>query len=222
MSLVVHGRHVEMPNVRVVSWLDDPKVAPKVTDGKARTIAPTGIVLHTSRGQRGGVRSGSRPSNRAETLALYQSRTERQVSWHLTVDTDGDVLQQADVASWMCWHASHANGWTLGVEMVQHPDTGDLWQTQVDATVAVVEVLCREIQIPRRVPVDAKGNPFVGPVHAWQEKSEGGAQGSWQGVLGHRHLTTNRGPGDPGDGIFRALLAAGFEGVDVTALARRP
>lgn len=212
LGLVINSRRVAVPGVNVVTWLDDAKRAPPVTDGRARTKPPTAVCLHTSRGQRGAVRPGSRPSSRAETLALYQSRTARQVSWHLTIDTDGDVLQQADLVTWMCWHATHANGWTVGIELVQHPDTGDLWQVQVDAAVQVVTAICDTLGIPKRVPVDAEGAPIQGTVQAWQEASEGGAQGAWAGVLGHRHLTCNRGPGDPGDSIFRALLKAGFAG----------
>ena len=213
-GLIVAGARVEVPGVSVTTWLDDPKRAPRVTDGKARTKPPTAIILHTSRGVRGNVRDGSRPSERAEILARYQARTEREVSWHITVDTDGDVLQQADVSTWTCWHAGHANGWTVGIEMVQHPDTGDLWRAQVDATVAVVSALCDSLAIPRRVPVGADGAASLALVPSWQStKAKGGKATQWPGVLGHCHLTTSRGPGDPGAGIFAALLAAGFEGV---------
>ncbi len=219
-SLVIDGHRVPVPGVPDgAAWLDDPARAPLVRDGKTRDPARvTGIVLHTSRGVPGVVRPGSRPSNRAELLARYQANTERDVSWHLTIDTDGAVIQSCDTASWMAWHAGHANGWSVGIECAQHPDTSDLWQVQVASLVAVVEVLCRELRIPRRVPVGADGRPFAGVVRAWQEASEGGRQEPWAGVLGHRNLTTHRGPGDPGDALFEALLAAGFEAVPVAAI----
>lgn len=213
VGLIIDGARVPVPGVRVCTWRDDPKRAPRVTDGATRTVKPVAIVLHTSRGVRGVVRDGARASTRAETLALYQTRTAREVSWCATVDTDGDVLQQCDAATWTCWHAGHANRWTVGIEMVQHPDTGDLWRAQVDATVAVVRVLCDTLGIPRRVPVGADGRPVVGVVPSWQSAAKGGAATRWPGVIGHRHLTTDRGPGDPGDAIFEALLAAGFAGV---------
>lgn len=214
-GLIIGGSRVPVPGVSVVTWIDDPKRAPKITDGKVRRVAPSAVCLHTSRGVRGNVQPGARPSSRAETLALYQSRTERQVSWHLTIDTDGDVLQQEDLSTWMAWHASHANGWTVGIELVQHPDSGDLWQAQIDAAVSVVAAICDTLSIPKRIPVDATGSPVRGVVKAWQEASEGGRQGSWSGVIGHRHLTINRGVGDPGDWIFLALLARGFAGETV-------
>jgi hypothetical protein len=212
-ELVIGGKRVPVPGITDgATWLDDPARAPRVTDGKPRDASKVrGIVLHTSRGVRGSVREGARPSSRAETLALYQARTEREVSWHLTVDTDGTVLQQADAALWTAWHASHANGWTVGIECVQQPDSGDLYRVQVVALVAVVEALCGALAIPRRVPVDAHLRPLAGPVRAWQSAGEGGRGEKWPGVLGHRNLTKNRGAGDPGDGVFEALLAAGFE-----------
>lgn len=206
---------VEAPEV--ITYLSDPHVAPRVTDGKARARETvTGIVLHTSRGVRGHVRPGALPSKRAELLALYQARTTRDVSWHFTVDTDGTVIQQADAALWMCWHASHANGWSVGIECVQQPDSGDLYEVQIKALVAVVEALCAALGIPRRTPVGPDGRPWPGLIAEHREASEGGRQQPFAGVLGHRALTSNRGPGDPGDAVFEALLAAGFEGAPVT------
>jgi hypothetical protein len=135
------------------------------------------------------------------------------VSWHITVDSDGDVLQQADLSTWMAWHASSANGWTLGIECVQHPDSGDLWTKQLEALVSVCRTICAALSIPRTVPVDAHGKPFSGVVKAWQEKGEGGQGKRFAGLVGHRNLTRNKGPGDPGDAVFMALLAGGFSGV---------
>ncbi len=213
-GLVVDGARVPVPGVAdVCTWLDDPKRAPPVTDSSRRREPVVAVVLHTSRGVRGTVRPGARPSERAELLARYQARTEREVSWDITVDTDGTVLQQNDPARRACWHASHANAWTLGIEMAQHADTGDLWQVQIDACVAVVGALCGALAIPRRVLVGADGAPLGGQVKALQPAKEGGRGERWAGVIGHHHLTRNKGEGDPGADVFRALLAAGFEGV---------
>ena len=212
-GLLINGVRYPVPGVPVITWADDPKRAPRATDGRVRVNAPTGIVLHTSRGVPGGVREGSRVSTRAEQLARYQASTPRDVSWHITVDSDGDVLQQADLSTWMAWHASSANGWTLGIECVQHPDSGDLWTKQLEALVSVCRTICAALSIPRTVPVDAHGKPFSGVVKAWQEKGEGGQGKRFAGLVGHRNLTRNKGPGDPGDAVFMALLAGGFSGV---------
>jgi hypothetical protein len=50
-------------------------------------------------------------------------------------------------------------------------------------------------------------------VRAWQERSEGGRGERFSGLVGHRNLTRQRGPGDPGDAVFEALLKGGFSGV---------
>lgn len=217
LGLVIGGARVPVPGVaELVTWLDDPHVAPPITHHTSpRKRPPTAIVLHTSRGVRGTVRPGSFPSSRAELLAHYQARTERKASWDLTIDGDGTVIQQSDPATNYTWHACHANGWSIGIECVQQRDSGDLWSVQLDALVAVVGVLCEAFQIPTRTIVNGDGKPHAGIVRAWQEADEGGRQGSWAGVIGHRNLTTHRGDGDPGDGVFDALLVAGFSGVPV-------
>jgi hypothetical protein len=213
MSLVVNGQGLDVPGVKVTSWLDEPKRVPQAKDGRVRATVPTGVVLHTSRGVPGVIRSGARASGVAEALARYQADSARDVSWHLTVDTDGEVLQSCDVSAWMAWHACSANGWTIGIELAQHPDSGDLWSVQVDALVATLDVLCRALRIPRCLPVDGAGKPVATPVKAWQEKSEGGRGERFVGVVGHRNLTRNRGPGDPGDAVMAALLGRGYVGI---------
>jgi N-acetyl-anhydromuramyl-L-alanine amidase AmpD len=224
-GLVIAGQRVVVPGAEVVTWLDDPSRAPPVTDGKRRDASKVlAICLHTSRGQRGAkLRKGARASTRAEALARYQATTARDVSWHLTIDTDGTVLQSADLATWMCWHAGHANGWTVGVELVQHPDSPDLWEAQLAALVAVCAAASEALAIPRRIMADAAGAPLTVPVVALLSEAArsrdgkllGGLGERWPGVLGHCNVVPDhvRGPGDPGDLPFRALLAAGWQGV---------
>lgn len=216
-GLVIDGRRYVVPGVNVVSWLDDPTRAPKVTDGWRRGASKVeGFVLHTSRGKMAQVKPGARPSTKDEALALYQARTKRAVSWHLTVGTDGDVYQQADLSTWMCFHAETANGWTVGLELAQHDDDASLYQEQLDAMVAVVAVACEVLSIPKRVMVDAAGRPVLTPVPALVLKKHGGAREErFEGVLAHANLVpaTIRGPGDCGPAPLEALLRAGFEGV---------
>jgi hypothetical protein len=232
-GLVIAGQRVTVPSTEVVTWLDDPRRAPPVTDGVRRKPEKAqAICLHTTRGVKGArLREGSRSSTRAEALARYQATTARDVSWHLTIDTDGTVVQSADLATWMCWHAGHANGWTVGVEIVQHPDTPDLWQVQLDALVRVCDAVSTALAIPRRVLVDARGAPVLRPVKALLSEAArgprlpdgspgpllGGLGQRWSGVVGHCQLVPDhvRGPGDPGDLPFRALLAAGWQGASL-------
>ena len=206
-GIVIDGRRVPVPGAEVVTWLDDDAV-PRVKDGHTRAAsAVKAIVLHTVHGKVGPLADrASAPSTRAERYARYQASTSRDVSWHFTVDTDGTIVQSCDAATWMAWHATAVNPWTIGIEMVQESD-GTVYRPQLAVVVALCDVLCASLGIERRVPA-INGAPIVGVVERLT-----GRHGSWSGVFGHRHQTTNRGPGDPGDHIFRALLAAGYAGV---------
>lgn len=205
-GLVIGGARVPVPGVEVVTWLDDPRI-PQATDGRARRTPPVALVLHTVHGRLGPLRPGLSASTRAEVYARYQARTGRDVSWHLTVDTDGTVVQSTDLVTWTCWHAGQVNGWTIGLELVQDND-GSLYAGQLDALVKLTDAICAALAIPRRVPVDRQGRPVRGVIPRLE-----GAPHPWEGVFGHRHQTHNRGPGDPGDHPFLALLAAGYQGV---------
>jgi hypothetical protein len=208
VTLIIDGQRVETPGLETISWLDDPAV-PRVKDGRRRVPqSARAVVLHTVHGKLGPLSDvPSVPSVRAERYARYQAGTAREVSWHLTVDTDGTIVQSADIAAWTCWHATAVNGWTVGIELVQEAD-GTVYRPQLAAVVALCDLLCARLGIERRVPARG-GVPIVGVVPRLT-----GTDGPWSGVFGHRNQTRNRGPGDPGSSVFLALLAAGYAGVD--------
>lgn len=225
-GLIIDGVRVPVPGVRVTTWVDDPKRAPPITDGRAITKRPIAFVWHTSKGILcRAAAPDAIPSTRAEDLALYQSRATREVSWHLTGDTDGDVIQQADPARWQCWHAGGANAWSLGAELVQRDATGTLTAPQIRAAADVTDAVCLALAIPRRVLVGADGTPWTRQVKDLQSAKAGGRGLTWSGVIGHVHLTTDRGPGDPGPLIFAELIARGYARHVVSAdgrIAREP
>jgi hypothetical protein len=208
VTLVIDGQRVETPGMETISWLDDPAV-PRVKDGRRRVPqSARAIVIHTVHGKLGRVADApSAPSVRAERYARYQAGTAREVSWHITVDTDGTIVQSADVAAWTCWHATAVNGWTVGIELVQESD-GTVYRAQLAAVVALCDLLCARLGIERRVPARG-GVPIVGVVPRLT-----GTDGPWSGVFGHRNQTRQRGAGDPGSSVFLALLAAGYAGVE--------
>lgn len=211
LGLVINRSRVLVPGVSVTTWLDDPKRAPPITDGRSISAPPRAFVWHTSKGIIcRTLAPDAIPSTIAETLALYQSRTEREVSWHITVDTDGDVLQQADPARWMCWHAGSANAWSLGAELVQRDATGTLTAPQIRAAADVTDAVCLALAIPRRVLIGPDGAPWTKQVKDLQSTKAGGRAQTWAGVIGHVHLTTDRGPGDPGPMIFEELISRGY------------
>jgi hypothetical protein len=101
-GLVIHGARVTISGVRVVSFLDDPRLALKLPeDGR---LAPgrhvTGIVLHTTRGDDPQV---IKPGLGVSTRAGYDlvddwSSDHRCAGAHRAIDHDGTVYCLADLA----------------------------------------------------------------------------------------------------------------------------
>ncbi len=219
MSLVLDGRKIETPGLETVSFLDDPKV-PRATDHNPRELPIVGGLLHTVSGKRGPIRPGGKPSSRDFTYAVYQAHTERDVSWDATGDTDGSTTISNDPARRYTWHAGApaVNRQTIGIEQVQDAD-GAQYEVQIRAEVQLIELYCTHLFLPRRTPVDQDGKPYAGLLD----------ERLFAGIYGHRNLwtltkkgerTTMKPWGDPGDAIFNALLAAGFEAVPIDAHGR--
>lgn len=218
MSIVLNSQKIETPGLETVSWLDDPKV-PKATDTNARTMWIRAIVLHTVHGKVGNIRPGNAPpSTRAESYAKYQANSSGDVSWDYTIDTDGTIIVSNDPVKFYTWHASAVNPWTIGIELVQESN-GDLWEGQIAKTVTFLDFITRELAdreqpIQRQVPMGPLGKPVRGVIPRIANAS---SAKSVVGIIGHRNQTRNRGPGDPGDHIFEALLKAGYKGMNLDA-----
>lgn len=218
MSIVLGGQKIETPGLETVSWVDDPKV-PKATDTNRRTMWIRAIVMHTVHGKVGNVRPGNAPpSTRAEVYAKYQANTSRDVSWDYTIDSDGTIVASNDPMVSYTWHATSVNPWTIGIEMVQESN-GDIWEGQIMAVVKFLDFLTHELAkrghpIQRQVPMTADGKPVRGVIPRIENASDAK---SVVGIYGHRNQTTSRGPGDPGDHIFDALLRAGYKGMNIDA-----
>lgn len=226
MSLVLNGARVETPGRDTRSWLDDPSL-PQIgdrrgDDGFRRSPGDvTGVTAHASKGKVGPLLPGLGPAAEdAERLARYQDGTDRDVSWHFTVDRDGTVVQSADPGLWACWHAGQVNGRTVGIELVQRSDMA-LYAGQVEAFVWLVGLLCDRYGVPRTVPVGPDGRPWAKIIPELMKAPEGDSGRSWRGVYGHRNCSRRRGVGDPGDPPMAALLAAGFAPVPLDRKGRR-
>lgn len=216
MSLILNGQKVPTPGLQTISWMDDPAV-PRATDGSPRLEMIRAVVMHTVHGKVGRLLPGSKPSTRAKVYAKYQANTSRDVSWDYTIDTDGTVIVSNDPLTRFCWQATSVNPFTIGIEMVQE-DNGDLYAEQIAAAVRFLEVLVAELgdrghYIQRQFPMKA-GRPVVGVV---QRIADANRARTVTGMYGHRNQTNNRGPGDPGDYIYTALAAAGWQGFDYDA-----
>lgn len=133
---------------------------------------------------------------------------------HLVVDSAGTVVCLADLALVTAYHAEASNPWSIGIEMVQGRD-GSLRRATIDATARLVAAICDAVGIPEQMP----RGPYRGaPLRRMESVDTAGRHQlggpDCVGVFGHRDNTSARGRGDPGDAIWTALAALGFEGVD--------
>lgn len=218
MSIVYNSTAVEVPGFKSISYLEDPKVSPQITDFDARKYRVRAIVIHTTSGScaKGVVLPGRRPTDdKAAVEARYQTRSSRSVSWDFTVGRDAVILCQNDTAKNYSWHATSWNNRSIGFELVQNDD-GSLYADQIAAAVALIDTLTRLHGIQRQIPWDKTHDK---PVLAMIDRAdEHGAKGlNMVGVFAHVNNTKNRGPGDPGPAPFRALKDAGYECFDFQA-----
>lgn len=224
MSVVLNDVKMEVPGVKTLSWLDgNPKIK-RVTDKNPRKRQTRVIVCHTHHGVPGDLVSGVGPNTTIdEKLAQYQVSTDRYVSWDYTIDANGDVTWQSDPIKEYTFQAGDINDISLGFELVQvvtktnangDPIRANLFEEQINKAVLMLDFLTAKMGIQRQILWNKKENkPVLKPL---KRLSEQNCQ-DFVGILGHRNLTDNRGPGDPGDFIFEALKAAGYELFDVSA-----
>lgn len=201
--------------LRCTSWLDDRRIPrlSRANDARSRTTRwLRGIVLHTTKGIPGGrdrraqqIRSGRGPDGDRDIKCARYWSTSRELSGaHLIVDCDGSIVCTADLLRDCAFHAGPVNDVSIGIEIYQG-DEAELYEEQLDITVALVDWLTRRFGIQRQIP-----HRYAGPI---SRLAAGGR--NTVGVYGHRDVTSSRGAGDPGDAIFERLAAAGYEHRDL-------
>jgi hypothetical protein len=213
MALILGGVAYEVPGLAVRSWRDDPRI-PAATDTNARRERISGIVLHTTSGKRGPVLAAPAPGAPVDAdvaYARYQASAPDHKSWDFTVDRDGSVAQSSDPLERATWHAGNTpvNNRSVGIEIVQDKD-GTLYRPGIDSAVKLVNFLTARLGIQRQYPA-RNGQPDGRHV----ERLLAGGGRDFYGVYGHRNTATDRGWGDPGDPVFDALSAEGYEGFDL-------
>lgn len=204
-GLIINGREVPVPGVNVRNWRDDPRYRLTEEDREPRnTRWVRSVILHTTKGiDPVVVRPGTGPNALGdERLVAHYRRQTGSNGCHVGIDSDGSVLCYADALTETTYHAKSINHQSTGLELFQSAD-GELWEGQLAAMVAVIEVLCSSLGIQRQ---------YHAPYRKYRpvpRLADGGRD--VVGVMGHRDQTDERGPGDPGDAPFEALRRAGFE-----------
>lgn len=220
MSIIFNSKKYEIQGLNTKSWQDGYKNIKYITDKTKRSRAIRMIVIHTHEGIISNlVAGGGRDSTVDETLARYQTNTERSVSWDYTVDMNGDVICQNDPCIDFSWQAGNVNGFSLGIEMVQDKDPTNsskrvLYSKEIEKTVLLIDTLTAALGIQRQIPWNKKQNkPNLKQIK--RLSSSEGSGDDLVGIIGHVNITSERGPGDPGDHIFFALRDAGYECFDM-------
>jgi hypothetical protein len=209
-GLLVNGTTHAVEGLRILSPNDEPwcKLAPG--DGRPRpTRWVRQIVLHTTNGLwPQPVRPGKGSGGKAKVIAEGWRLERRPSAAHLVIDNDGTVACLCDLATVEAFHATVSNAWSIGIELFQEQN-GGVHEAVYDSAVKLVPALCRIFGIQFQMPKLPYRNAPL------RRMMRGGAD--CVGVFGHRHNTTDRGRGDPGDEIFMRLAAAGAESFDFDA-----
>ena len=207
-GLIIEGREVPVLGVNVRNFRDDPRYRLSEEDREPRkTRWVRSVILHTTKGiDPVVVRPGVGPNALGdERLVAHYRRQTGSNGCHVGIDSDGSAICYADCLTETTYHAKSINGVSVGVELYQSA-AGELWEAQLAAMVAVIEVLCATLGIQRQ---------YHAPYRKYRpvpRLARGGADAI--GIFGHRDQTDERGPGDPGDAPFEALKSAGFEAFD--------
>ena len=215
MSVAIDGKPEEIAGVTTRSFLDagGPKHCKNFYPRGHRLFGELRqVVMHTTKGKRrcGAVAldAAGKPlvasRDTVGNFAIYYARANcRDASAHLWVGETGLVLCTVDLASERAWHASSCNPYSIGIEIVERED-GTVYAESLRVAALLVAWLCDRFDIPKRIPM-RDGKHITGDMPKAHE---------FRGVVGHRNETDKH---DPGDGIFDALLASGFVGVDPDA-----
>lgn len=214
-GLVLGGAPEGVPGLVVGSWLDDARLritAPDAVPRRDRRRWIRAIVLHTTKGispQR--VAPGRGPNTSvAQRIARLWTLDPKATGAHISVDWDGSVCCHADILEEATMHAGptapgSVNQISVGVEIYQN-GKGLLYAAQIEAVVTLLDWLTARLGVQRQMPRVSDDGVLM-------RCSRGGDD--VVGIYGHRHVTDRRGPGDPGDAVFEALVAAGYETFDL-------
>lgn len=176
------------------------------------------VIVHTTQGAwPQPILPGAGPGGEGAHYAdIWQSDPKHSAA-HLVVDSAGTVACLADLALVTAYHAEASNPWSVGIEMVQARD-GSVHQATIEATARLVVAICDAIGIPHQMPRGPyRGGPLLRmEVTDHDHRVQLGGP-DCVGAFGHRDNTSARGRGDPGDAIWTALAALGFEGLDYAA-----
>src|SRR5262245_2126133 len=205
-GLVIGGAVIPVAGLAVYNWHDHASM-PRLRSSDYRPRETSWVrmlVLHTTKGDEPlTVVAGSGPTGMASETARAWAHDPTHSGSHLLVDGDGSVWCVADLAADAAYHAEDLNEVSVGIEICQTPGL-EIFEAQLEATVRLCDALTRLLRIQRQFHA-----PYLGEATPVGRLAAGGTD--CVGVFGHRDQTTARGPGDPGDPVFKRLRLANYE-----------
>lgn len=203
-GLVIDSRICTVPNLNITNFYQYPELALQHEDVKSRYAKwIRSIILHTTKGKSPVlVKMGAgKFTGVGSKVARFWSTCSKVGGAHLVVDLDGSITCHADLSQDSAQHAGNCNSVSIGIEIYQ-TEAGEVYDEQLNATVALLDYLTLRFGIQRQIPPPEQKQVIY-------RCTVGGKD--VVGIYGHRNVTTDRGPGDPGASIFDKLVHAGYE-----------
>lgn len=230
IGLLAAGALVPTPGVTVVVPASHGGPAWNQLDGDdymSRSGVVSIVELHTTGGNwpQPVLLGAGPPGHARQILDMYSGRDggggERQHNGAMViVDFDGTIYCAGDIIRLSAYQSQALNQRAVGIEMSTRAD-GAIYQATIDATARLVALLTWSglpgagiLPVPAQMPSRAYPNAPLRRLEVDRKQTDGRGL---VGVVGHRDQTAQRGRGDPGDAIWIALAALGFEGVDYDA-----
>lgn len=217
-GMMVAGKPVDVPNVRVINSSDAAWAHPGLNDSRPRTRRTTsgaliwpqmGILHKTIADDPEKLLQGAGPSARAggaeDTVEAWQ-KDPAYSGAQLVTGHDGTVVCVADLVFVEAFHAEAANPYSYGHETKELLG-GGFYEAAALSTVLTTIAACDALGIQKQIPhLGTYGG------HPIKRMINGGHD--CVGIFGHRDQTEKRGRWDPGDYLFSLLAAHGFEQFD--------
>lgn len=214
-GLLVNGKLVPVPGVRVINRLDAAWAHLAIGDHRARRREPNGQLvwvrqwlLHKTIAENDErVVPGKGPPGGARKTLDWWTGDPKYSGTHLVTGDDGEVGCFADLVLVEAFHAGRhdVNRWSVGHETRERLN-GDVFEAALEATVTTYFVGCAAVGIQ----LQTHRGPYRGRPMARFASSPHDAVG----VFGHRDVTDQRDKRDPGDELFRRGIARGMEAFD--------
>lgn len=208
-GLVIDGDEHRIDGLDILNYTDDQRLSRGSEDGRRRkTRWVRQQINHTTKGIPGGditlpqwIRPDGEDRGKEFDVAKFWSTSPKQSGAHTVIDTDGSIGQTADLLKVAMYHAGgRVNEFSIGHEIYQLNDAS-IFQATIEACVKLNMAICGLFGIQFQIH-----RPYTGPIdRRWV---------SCVGIFGHHDVTSNRGPGDPGEFIKDALVTAGAEAFD--------